>query len=269
MTAAKPIDPVPEIQNPNSKIQNPRDRLAQAIDLCVQRLRQKLEDPDLPTDQLCKIGDTLAKFAREDNAADRITASVQVARLRARSTARGPASLRIADDRARFGQAAERPSFRYEPTAPWGRKPDGTAHTQAEFNAHLKRAMSEIYGINMTDDHFKPYPIAGGTLDLQTGHITPHSESGTPQVGRVSKPDNSDDGDTTRITRPDKLSEPSRASRPSRTDPKEPHDSDPQPFQPLPGGVKPSGEPPTGPGKCSPVASDIKAPSTGRPVSGP
>jgi len=137
-----------------------RRNRAKAEDISVEHIKAKMEAgaDALSVDDVCKLAAALARFKREDNAADRISASVHIAEVRAK-----PA----------LAQKPQSPKHRYEPEAPWGRKEDGTPYTQEEFNEHLKLAMKEIYGINMTEDHFKPYPIVGGTLDLKTGAITP------------------------------------------------------------------------------------------------
>jgi hypothetical protein len=145
MISAQPTNRVPEIQNPNSKLQNPahRQRRAEAIDACVKLMAEKMQNPDLSVEQICKIGDTLAKFAREDNAADRAAAAVRIAELRANSVA----------------HKSSRPGRGYSPDAPWGRKEDGTPYTEDEFRIHLRRAVHDIYGVKLKDSFFGPLPI--------------------------------------------------------------------------------------------------------------
>ena len=133
-----------------------RRNRARGENLLVEELIAKISSgAEFSVDDLCQIGATFARLKREDNAADRTIASLQIARLRA-----GSQAARCAEARA----PAFPRSFHATEKEPWGHAADGRPHTQKDMADHLKDIMANVYGCTLSERFYDPttFPIHGG-----------------------------------------------------------------------------------------------------------
>lgn len=50
--------------------------------------------------------------------------------------------------------------------APWGRRPDGTPHTQEEFVAFLRETVRALYGVSLTTETDVPAPAIASEIGV-------------------------------------------------------------------------------------------------------
>lgn len=118
-------------------------------------LLRALQNNDIDLDDLKKLAQVYCELKKQDVAREKNAVALLVGEAKAEATARA-AEAKIADAQSRSrrqregdepARRRERDREREETEAPFGRKPDGTPYTHAEFNVQLRKAVRDIYGI--------------------------------------------------------------------------------------------------------------------------
>jgi len=111
---------------------------AEVDEKLLRRLSSALDDADLSADQLRSYVAAYCELRKQDVAADKN--AVALARIEA-----SPPTTGSAAQRRRLSDKERAPG----PSAPYGRHADGTPHTREEFHADLRRAVRDIYGLEL------------------------------------------------------------------------------------------------------------------------
>ncbi len=117
-------------------------------------LLKALRDAETTPDDLKKLAQIYCELKKQDVAREKNAVALLVGEARTEAAARA-ADARRAEAQARDSRRRdradprkrERDHEREEIEAPFGRKPDGTPYTHAEFKVQLRKAVRDIYGI--------------------------------------------------------------------------------------------------------------------------
>lgn len=108
----------------------------------LRRMIRDLDDDALPHEKVCKYGRIYCQLRKGDADLDKNTVDVLIAEARL-SAAHAPARRSQPEASARAKTAGDP----FDHDAPYGRRPDGTPYTRAEFSTALNHAVRDIYGI--------------------------------------------------------------------------------------------------------------------------